>query len=67
LQIEQRLYTVQEVARLTRLTPGWIYELGQRGRIRVVRFGRRAVRIPSDEVARLLHVGLLDGEGQAAG
>ena len=62
LRIEPRLYTIPEVAALTRLTPGWIYRLGERGRIRVVRIGR-TVRVPPDEVARLLGMGDV---GQAA-
>ena len=61
--IETRLYTIDEVARMTRLTKGWIYRLTKRGEIRTVRIGR-TVRVPPGEVARLLG---LDEVGQVAG
>lgn len=50
---EERLLTREQFEQLTSIGPDKQRELEREGRLRVVKLGRRCVRIPSSEVARL--------------
>lgn len=54
VSIEVRMYTVPEVAQLLRVPRGTAYALARAGHIRTVRLGRKRLRVPPGEVARLL-------------
>lgn len=54
LYMEQKLYTINEVAEILRLSKSHVYTMVRQGLIRVQRFGKKAVRVPAEEVERLL-------------
>ena len=58
--MRKQWYTIQEVARLVEFSDQTIREWGKIGRIKVVRAGIRAFRIPRAEVERLLAEFLID-------
>ena len=58
--MRKQWYTIQEIARLVEFSDQTIREWGKIGRIKVVRAGIRAFRIPRAEVERLLAEFMID-------
>lgn len=50
--------TVKRLSAELALTEPFLWRLIREGKIKVIRFGRRAIRIPADEVERLRKDGL---------
>ncbi|MDA1349643.1 MAG: helix-turn-helix domain-containing protein [Chloroflexi bacterium] len=51
--MEDRLFTFPEVAERLSVSLSFIKQLRREGKLRTVRLGRKAVRVPAAEVARL--------------
>ncbi len=63
--LTRRAYRVIEVAQLLALSRHSLYRAVLFGRVRAVRMGPRSLRIPAEEVERLMREGLDPGEGQS--
>ncbi|WP_442755870.1 helix-turn-helix transcriptional regulator [Methylocystis sp. JAN1] len=55
-----RLIPIAEVGDILGLAESTIWEHIRRGRIRAVRLGKRATRVPDDEIRRIVAEGLSD-------
>ena len=51
--MENRLFTFPEVAERLSVSLSFVKQLRKDGKLRTVRLGRKAVRVPAAEVARL--------------
>ena len=55
-----RLIPIAEVGDILGLAESAIWEHIRRGRIRAVRFGKRATRVPDDEIRRIVAEGFTE-------